>query len=107
MTFIPRKQTVFIPLQKLTGEWCFVFWKRITLCSETTQKHKKSLGEKGACSNWFHCIGSKKFNLSEQPYMRFVVAGLRARVVESQYYYPFQVIVALDSTADILPQARI
>jgi len=59
ITFIPRRDTVFIPLQKLTGEWCFLFWKIITLCSEITQKHKNLLGQECVYSNWFHCIGSK------------------------------------------------
>jgi hypothetical protein len=104
ITFLPGRDVVFIPLKRLTGEWCFVFWKVITLCPEIIQKHKNSLCQKGAFSNWFHCIGSKMLHLPEQPYMRFFVARLRAKAIEPQYYYPFPVIVALDSTAEILPQ---
>ena len=59
ITFIPRRDTAFIPLQRLTGELFFFFLKVLTLCSEIIQKHKNSLNEKSACSNWFHYVGSE------------------------------------------------
>jgi len=84
-----------------------VFWKVIILCSEIIQKHKISLGDIGVCSNWFYLIGSKKFHLLEQTYIQFVVAGPPSMVIEPQNYYSFPVIVALDSTAEILLQAGV